>query len=173
MKPASKKDPSKLKLAEKRELANDDANLLSNCVREMFCVHSPKEAMHMLQESSRVASDLNKAVDANRGSVLVFRAFQQCQAGDEFRCFVHDGKLTGISQYCYSQFFPSVVKRKAQIQSALQSFFQDSFLPRSPVSWCWKCFLLLPDLLHPSSTPLAWSTWCCSGMTRRARCLPL
>ncbi len=82
----------------KRLIANDDANLISSVARELFRVTSGAEALRMCRDSARVRSDLEKARQARRGSVIVLRRFTLCLPDLEFRAFVHSRKLTGVSQ---------------------------------------------------------------------------
>ena len=102
---------------------------VSTCARELFRVQSGDEILKLFERSHRVVSDLQKATDAGKGSVIVLRQFTLCLPEDEFRCFVHQGKLTGISQYCYSLLFPTVVKNKAHIEELIRELFQSFPFP--------------------------------------------
>ena len=114
---------------EKKELANGDCNLISTIVREKMKVCSADEAFEMFKGSDRVRSDLDKAVQAKKGSCIVVREFDLCKPEWEFRAFVSHGKLTGLSQYCYRQYFPEVVEKKKEIETLVKEFFQKVKLP--------------------------------------------
>jgi hypothetical protein len=105
----------------RRTIANNDANLISQVARELFKVSSGAQVLALLSKSSRVQSDLEKA--RSRGSVLVLREFSLCDPAYEFRAFVHKRHLTGVSQYCYRQYFNEMLKRRPEIEHAITSFF--------------------------------------------------
>lgn len=63
---------------------------------------------------------------ADRGSVLVLRKFSLCLPEYEFRAFVYKRQLTGVSQYCYSQFFPHMLVRRTEIEKAIVQFFKET-----------------------------------------------
>ncbi len=110
-------------LRQKRLLANDDANLISAIARELFRVSSGREVVALLRASDRVMSDLEKARQAQRGSCLVLRRFALCMPAYEFRAFVFKRRLTGVSQYCYRQYFPEMLSRRPQLEAAIVAFF--------------------------------------------------
>jgi hypothetical protein len=126
------KTPVFATLRQKRLLANDDANLISTIARELFRVSSGKEVVTLLRASDRVVSDLEKARQAQRGSCLVLRRFSLCVPAYEFRAFVFNRRLTGVSQYCYRQYFPEMLKRRPQLEAAIVAFF-DSSMARFPM----------------------------------------
>ena len=114
--------------AEQR-IANEDCILLSTLARELFRVSSGRDILDLFSKSSRVISDLQKAQDAHRGSTIVLREFTLCAPESEFRVFFCKGNLTGISQYCYSQFFPNLLKQKTEIERLIVDFFKSVTFP--------------------------------------------
>ncbi|KAM8974818.1 translation initiation factor eIF2 assembly protein [Pelodytes ibericus] len=56
---------------------------------------------------------------------LVLRKWCELIPGAEFRCFVKENKLIGISQRDYTQYYEHIYKQKADIRRAIQYFFQE------------------------------------------------
>ncbi|XP_071753078.2 translation initiation factor eIF2 assembly protein isoform X1 [Centroberyx gerrardi] len=54
---------------------------------------------------------------------LVLRKWSELIPGGEFRCFVKENKLIGISQRDYTQYYQHISKQEPQISQALQEFF--------------------------------------------------
>ncbi|KAJ1164597.1 hypothetical protein NDU88_005033 [Pleurodeles waltl] len=55
---------------------------------------------------------------------LVLRKWCELIPGAEFRCFVKENKLTGISQRDYTQYYDHVCKQKEEICRSIQDFFK-------------------------------------------------
>ncbi|XP_072257871.1 translation initiation factor eIF2 assembly protein [Pyxicephalus adspersus] len=55
---------------------------------------------------------------------LVLRKWCELIPGGEFRCFVKENKLIGISQRDYTQYYDHICKQKGDIQGAIQEFFK-------------------------------------------------
>ncbi|XP_005993898.1 translation initiation factor eIF2 assembly protein [Latimeria chalumnae] len=56
---------------------------------------------------------------------LVLRKWCELSPGGEFRCFVKENKLIGISQRDYTQHYDHICKQKADISKSIQVFFRD------------------------------------------------
>ncbi|XP_075455604.1 translation initiation factor eIF2 assembly protein [Ascaphus truei] len=56
---------------------------------------------------------------------LVLRKWCELISGAEFRCFVKENKLIGISQRDYTQYYDHVWKQKEDIRSSIQDFFRE------------------------------------------------
>ena len=67
----------------------------------------------------------------------------------EFRGFVHNKKLTALSQYFDSVYFPQVVSCSAQIVERIQQFFETTLKNLLPFDNAVVDFLA--DPLYPSS----------------------
>ncbi|XP_066561131.1 translation initiation factor eIF2 assembly protein [Amia ocellicauda] len=57
---------------------------------------------------------------------LVLRKWCELIPGGEFRCFVKENKLIGISQRDYTQHYDHVSKQEEDISRSLQDFFKDN-----------------------------------------------
>ncbi|KAM5172453.1 translation initiation factor eIF2 assembly protein isoform 1-T1 [Mantella aurantiaca] len=55
---------------------------------------------------------------------LVLRKWCELIPGGEFRCFVKENKLIGISQRDYTQYYDHICKQKEDIQRSIQQFFK-------------------------------------------------
>lgn len=90
------------------------------------------EAMSALLETSeRVNDDLLQAVAEDYSPWIWARAWQDIEPWQEFRCFVRDGQLIGISQYDYMErrFFPQLARDKGLYASAVTLFVNKRVLP--------------------------------------------
>ncbi|GAB1285944.1 Cell division cycle protein 123 homolog [Apodemus speciosus] len=56
---------------------------------------------------------------------LVLRKWCELIPGAEFRCFVKENKLIGISQRDYTQYYDHISKQKEEICRCIQDFFKD------------------------------------------------
>uniref|UniRef100_A0A4W5QA99 Translation initiation factor eIF2 assembly protein n=1 Tax=Hucho hucho TaxID=62062 RepID=A0A4W5QA99_9TELE len=54
---------------------------------------------------------------------LVLRKWSELLPGGEFRCFIKENKLIGISQRDYTQYYHHISKQEAQICHSIQEFF--------------------------------------------------
>uniref|UniRef100_A0A6Q2Y358 Translation initiation factor eIF2 assembly protein n=1 Tax=Esox lucius TaxID=8010 RepID=A0A6Q2Y358_ESOLU len=54
---------------------------------------------------------------------LVLRKWSELLPGGEFRCFVKENELIGISQRDYTQYYQHISKQEAQICHSIQEFF--------------------------------------------------
>lgn len=71
--------------------------------RNGFRIHRGNKAIQLLSDSERVYEDLCLAKQERYASSIVIRDFVTICPWSEFRCFVRNGKLKGISQYNYLQ----------------------------------------------------------------------
>lgn len=55
---------------------------------------------------------------------LVLRKWCELIPGGEFRCFVKENKLIGISQRDYTQYYDHIGKQKADVVNSLEDFFK-------------------------------------------------
>lgn len=64
---------------------------------------------------------------------LVLRKWVEINPCNEFRCFIRNKRLVGISQREVSQFYPFVGKDKEDIVRDIGSFFAEQVLPKFPL----------------------------------------
>ncbi|GAA6080809.1 cell division cycle protein 123 homolog, partial [Tachysurus ichikawai] len=57
---------------------------------------------------------------------LVLRKWSELIPGGEFRCFVKENKLIGISQRDYTQHYQHISKQEVSISSSIQQFFREN-----------------------------------------------
>lgn len=81
----------------------------------------------MLDASERIYEDLLLAIQHSYAPHIFIRQWMDIPRWAEFRCFMHDRKLVGISQYNYlkGEVFPEIIADPAYIQWAIENFFPD------------------------------------------------
>lgn len=57
---------------------------------------------------------------------LVLRKWCELIPGAEFRCFVKENKLIGISQRDYTQYYEHICKQKGDIRRSIEDFFKEN-----------------------------------------------
>jgi hypothetical protein len=65
-------------------------------------------------------------------STICVRQWRDVDAAREFRAFIHNGRLTACSQYCYYQCFPELVRDREELGQRIQHFFERRVLPAFP-----------------------------------------
>lgn len=56
--------------------------------------------------------------------IIIIREWKDILAKNEFRGFVSKRKLTALSQYCYMQYYPELVKEKKKYKRLIKKFFE-------------------------------------------------
>ena len=67
-----------------------------------------KEVTDALLGSMRILDDLTEYKYADTPCYLLLREFHSIPPEQEFRCFIRDGRIAGVSQYEYREFFPGL-----------------------------------------------------------------
>ncbi len=97
--------------------------------KKKFKVTSGKEAIEILTDcSERIYDDLQMALAHNYEPHIWVREWINIPEWAEFRCFVKQRKLIGISQYCYFDFYPEIKNKKEEIKWAIKTFFNLFFV---------------------------------------------
>lgn len=94
--------------------------------------HTPGDGARLLRLlilSERVADDLRIAQKQGTAPTLVFRQWVPTRVDAEFRLFVQDGTLTGITQYLHTYFSPLLVSKQAAVRTALSAYFEQELAP--------------------------------------------
>ena len=118
------------------ELYNDKNSLLiglRECFSKVLSVKTINSMLDLLSYSERCVSDLKRLVDHKHllkkwDLYLVIREFKFIPICNEFRCFVFNNKMTGISQYFPHCLFKNVVNNKTQLRQLIIDFFQNIVL---------------------------------------------
>lgn len=95
--------------------------------REGFHVMAGIKAIKLLTDcSERIAEDIRLALDNNYLPHIFLRQWIDMEPWQEFRCFMKDRKLVGISQYSYleGECFKELVEYKDSIRWAIEMFFE-------------------------------------------------
>mmetsp|Transcript_22511 Transcript_22511/g.52122 ORF Transcript_22511/g.52122 Transcript_22511/m.52122 type:complete len:349 (-) Transcript_22511:300-1346(-) len=171
----------------------DNAKLstLQDCLTELAAVRSAAEFIELVSHSSRCVSDLVRLLDYQDDLPswdlhIIIREFVPIPGSAEFRCFVHAGRMTAISQYFASTFYPEVVpvapalrKQIAKFHTehgssiTLDSYIMDVAVLEGKVRAVLR--VILPSALTPlppSSRPVTLSSVSSSstpGLRRRVR----
>jgi len=105
---------------------NGDLCAFSNAGRLVSVVHSGKEALEILQRSSRIREDLMRALEFPSAFTLdiIVREWIPMLPQQEFRAFVFNSQMTAISQYCYYQYYPEVAKNAQKLKDRMLSFWK-------------------------------------------------
>jgi hypothetical protein len=96
-------------------------------IREGFWCWDGEKAISLLTDcSERVAEDLQLAIAAQYEPRIFVREWQDIPPWSEFRCFMRDRQLVGISQYHYlkTKCFPEIEAMAESLRLALSHFFQ-------------------------------------------------
>lgn len=78
----------------------------------------------ILDASERVYEDLSLAIQENYPPHIFVREWKDIPAWSEFRCFMANRNLVGISQYQYRDYFQEVVNDKGAIEWCIREFFR-------------------------------------------------
>lgn len=80
----------------------------------------------LLDCSERISDDLTLAISNNYEPHIFVRQWIDIPKWTEFRCFMHNRRLTGISQYYYRDgAFPEIAENAGAIEWAIENFFND------------------------------------------------
>lgn len=110
-------------------------------------VYSGRQAMEAMGYSERVFIDLLDARRANYMPVIAVRRWLEIPPECEFRCFVTEGKISGMTQYYCEGFGPSswIIKNATAIEAALRSYLTYLLIPLSGLSSFTADIILTPD----------------------------
>jgi hypothetical protein len=88
---------------------------------------SGAEVLGSLGGSMRIADDLIEYQYAETPCYLLLREHHVIPKHEEWRCFIREGKIAGITQYHYRDFFPEMVRE--QIEARCRGFLQTAVMP--------------------------------------------
>jgi hypothetical protein len=120
------------------ELSDDDRMLaLRRSFMRVMKVQTGDEALQIFMNSYRTISDLKRAVDfldqsPSWNMKLIVREFVDMDPAYEFRGFVHNKKLTALSQYFSDSSFSYVTSNTNSIPDRAREFFTANIAPLLP-----------------------------------------
>lgn len=114
---------------------------------------SGQAVLCLLAMSERVRNDLVEDMIAGYGSHIILRPWIDIAMHQEYRCFVRDGRLIGISQYYYHNPVPGMEEDQFSIRSAIINLFS-SFKNHTSTS---GNFVF--DVFVESETRWEWRHW--------------
>lgn len=92
---------------------------------EWMRVESGAETLSLLVSSERAFVDLNDWIQYGEPEQVALRRWQPQLTQDwEFRIFVHEGRLTAISQYEHYCHYPALAPVKARLEEMIVDFWQ-------------------------------------------------
>ncbi len=111
---------------DKESQLNQDWILLRSAATEALKTYNGKETLHLLLNSERVYMDLTESLSYPNlwDMKLVLRKFVPLNYGREFRGFVYNKRLTAISQYDSTLYFPELKNKSKKILKQINDFFQ-------------------------------------------------
>lgn len=85
-----------------------------------MCCKDGKYAMSLMLDSERIMDDLYMAKANNYLPYIILRKWIDIDPWREFRCFVKDGELVGISQYFYKSYCPEIIENRSDIERVIK-----------------------------------------------------
>jgi len=96
-------------------------------------VENATEAMELVMYSSRTVSDLVRALDhldkVSWNMKIIIREFTPMPLHGEYRGFVHNKKLTAVSQYYSDSFFPHLPKISEEVLKRIAEYYDKAANP--------------------------------------------
>lgn len=89
-----------------------------------FCCKDGHYAMLLLLDSERIINDLYMAKANNYLPYIMLRKWIDINPWREFRCFIKNKELVGISQYFYKEYYPEIEKNKDNIIEVIKDKVQ-------------------------------------------------
>lgn len=86
---------------------------------------TPEQAIAISLYSERTYMDMKSAIDNGHLPVLVVRKWMTFDKEREFRCFVKEAKLIGITQYYHFEHYGWIDQNQDEIQRRIVSFFEE------------------------------------------------
>eukprot|EP01090_Pellita_catalonica_P001587 TRINITY_DN11357_c0_g1_i1.p1 TRINITY_DN11357_c0_g1~~TRINITY_DN11357_c0_g1_i1.p1 ORF type:complete len:292 (+),score=44.69 TRINITY_DN11357_c0_g1_i1:123-998(+) len=107
------------------EIENNRLIALINSATKALRVTSGAEAMALFLRSERVNEDLKLALEFPKQWKMhvAIRRWQYAQPEMEFRGFVFNGELTGLSQYFHIVYFDTLFRNRDKISSAIRDYY--------------------------------------------------
>jgi hypothetical protein len=99
-----------------------------------MCSDNGAQAMELFTQSLRIRQDLDRALknEEEWDMCVVCREFADLPLQSEFRVFVHEGRLTAISQYFWFCFFPELVEKHNEYLDAMVRCYEEQLSKRVP-----------------------------------------
>lgn len=123
-----------------------------------FRVRNGQDAMDRLLDSERIVEDLHLDIRDNATSYIAIREWRDIPLANEWRVFIHEGKIIGVSQYGYLDKLPKY-EDLGGLRWALDVWFTNELKPAlhlntviadvwlrqyqsAPRTFLWECKLI-------------------------------
>jgi len=122
--------------------------------------YSGRQAVEFLSYSERVLVDLSDARRASYDPAICVRRWIDMECDQEFRCFVEDGKIVGITQYYLEDGFSTwIAKNQRAIEGTLRDYLRHVVVPRSSLGSLTADIIISRDMrptLLEINPPVSW-----------------
>jgi len=92
-----------------------------------FCCRKSGQVLRLFSGSERMLDDLCRWRQLD-GCNLLLREFQVIPKHEEWRCFIRDRKVIGVSQYDYREVFPELAGQGERIMDACCRFLEEKVI---------------------------------------------
>lgn len=108
------------------------------CKEDLACHNLPVFDLDPLEEANSSSTDSDSSVTDSTGNnqFLVFKKWQEIHPGTEFRCFVRNKKLIGISPRDWPQYHEFICTQRVNIVRDIVSIFKEHIKPKFPLYDC-------------------------------------
>lgn len=89
-----------------------------------------EEVLTAFMQSERILDDLIEYKYADTPCYLLLREYRPIPKHEEWRCFIRKGKIAGITQYHYRDYFPELVADCQGIEAQCLVFLERFVLPK-------------------------------------------
>src|SRR3989338_902722 len=138
--------------------ANGKLIALKRTFFELAAVSSASEALALMKNSSRLISDMKRALThapkLGFGLELIVRQFVSFLPEFELRAFVHQGRLTALSQYFADIYVPGLEASSEAIKGAVACYFEERVRPSLLTAGISDCIVDLALFVGPDGRPL-------------------
>jgi hypothetical protein len=122
--------------------------------------YSGRQAVEFLAYSERVLEDLSNARRANYLPTICVRRWIDMEFDQEFRCFVEDGQIVGITQYYLDDgISPWIAKNERAIEGTLRDYLRNVIVPLSGLRSLTADIIMSRDMrptLLEINPPVSW-----------------
>lgn len=123
------------------------------CKENLSCYNLPVFDIGPLAESSSSSSASSADENTEQSNqCLIFKKWHDIHPGTEFRCFVRNKKLIGISPRDWPQYHDYICTQRINIINDITSIFKEHIKPKFPLYDCKSMIYISFDLWHNISS---------------------